>query len=142
MSATQTEHIARFSTPCSAILEPVPAELAARLANDWVLRTLGVGVSTGSGHDQHRDADHHLLMHWRAPHIGAEVAIQQFSLCVRRSDGSYAPSSTAHALIRRAAVVLTTRATWSELPITRIAEHRGDADIRTFSVLYHIAAGD
>ena len=142
MSATQTEHIARFSTPCSAILEPVPAELAARLANDWVLRTLGVGVSTGYGQDHHPNAEHHLLMHWRTPHIGAEVAIQQFSLCVHRSDGSYAPSRTAHALTRRAAVVLATRATWSELPITRIAEHRDDGDIRTFSVLYHIASED
>jgi hypothetical protein len=154
MSTTQTERDTRSATPFSATLEPVPAELAARLANDWVLRTLGVGVSTGSDHEYHLnadhhlllhwhapDTDHHLLLHWHAPDIGRDVAIQQFVVCARRADGSRCPAQTAYALLRRATAVLTTRGTWSGLPITRIAEHRGDVESRRFSVLYQIPVG-
>ena len=141
MSTTQTERDTRSATPFSATLEPVPAELAARLANDWVLRTLGVGVSTGSDHEYHLNADHHLLLHWHAPDIGRDVAIQQFVVCARRADGSRCPAQTAYALLRRATAVLTTRGTWSGLPITRIAEHRGDVESRRFSVLYQIPVG-
>jgi len=141
MSTTQTERDTRSATPFSATLEPVPAELAARLANDWVLRTLGVGVSTGSDHEYHLNADHHLLLHWHAPDIGRDVAIQHFVVCARRADGSRCPAQTAYALLRRATAVLTTRGTWSGLPITRIAEHRGDVESRRFSVLYQIPVG-
>src|SRR5215217_7824769 len=120
MTTTLTRQDTTGKAEIRAVSETVRSQLTAGVADDHVLHQLG--VEARSGGDATYAARYRLLLDWRPPHVGAEIAVQQLDLSLRRPHGSACPEEEARPLLQRAVAVLAERATRHDLAVVGVAE--------------------
>ena len=140
MSAARSTFSAAWCTAPSARPGSIELLLTGLLAEDQVLRQLGVGVQTTAATSVRMRSVHRLRLTLGRLHVGTEVAIQQLDLTLQLPDGGACAEDVERAVLQRAVAVLAERATRRVLPAIHIEPQPFETRRCVLYLLYRLSA--